>query len=51
MYRKANTVTTIKARTLEWAGHLARISDDTTVKKVFTGKTDGRRKTGRQKSR
>jgi len=30
MYRKPNTVTKIKVRRLEWAGHLVRMSDDRT---------------------
>jgi hypothetical protein len=46
MYRKLNTVTTIKLRRLEWDGHLVRMSDRT-VKKVVLGKPDGRRKAGR----
>jgi hypothetical protein len=50
-YRKPNIVTTIKVRRLEWAGNLVRISDDRTVKKVFLGKPDGRRKAGRPKLR
>jgi hypothetical protein len=32
-------------------GHLVRISDDKAVKKVFLGKTDGRREAGRPKLR
>jgi hypothetical protein len=51
MYRKPNIVTTIKARRLEWAGHLVRMSDDRTVKKVFLGEPDGRRKARRPKLR
>jgi hypothetical protein len=51
MYRKPNIVTTIKVRRLEWAGHVVRLSDDRTVKKVFLGKPDGRRKAGRPKLR
>jgi hypothetical protein len=51
MYRKPNILTTIKARRLEWAGHLVRMSDGRTVKKVFVGKPDGRRKAGRPKLR
>jgi hypothetical protein len=44
-------VTTIKVRRLEWAGHLVRMSDDRTVKEVFLGKPDGRRKARRPKLR
>jgi hypothetical protein len=51
LYRKPNIVTTIKARRLEWSGHLVRMSDGRTVKKVFLGKPDGRRKVGRPKLR
>jgi hypothetical protein len=50
MYKKQNIVT-IKVRTLEWAGHLIRMSCDRAIKKVFLGKPDGRRKTGRLKLR
>jgi hypothetical protein len=51
MYRTPNIVRTIKVRRLEWAGHLVRMSDGRTVKKVFLGKPDGRRKAGRPKLR
>jgi hypothetical protein len=51
MYRKPNIVTTITVRKLEWAGHVVRMSDDRTVRKVFVGKPDGRRKAGRPKLR
>ena len=44
MYRKTNTVTTIKIRRLEGVGSLVRMSDDGTVKAVFLGKSHGRRK-------
>jgi hypothetical protein len=49
LYIKPNIGPTIKARRLEWAGHLVRMSDDRTVKKVSVGKPDGRRKVGRPK--
>jgi hypothetical protein len=49
---KPNIVTTITVRRrLEWVGHLVRMSRDGTVKKVFLGRTDGRRKVGRPKLR
>jgi hypothetical protein len=51
LYIKPNIVTTIKVRRLQWAGHVARMSDDRTVKTVFVGKPDGRRKVGRPKFR
>jgi hypothetical protein len=34
-----------------WAGHLVRMSDDRTIKKVFLGKPDGRRIAQRPKLR
>jgi hypothetical protein len=44
MYRKPDIVTTIKVRSLVWAGHVVRMSDGRTVKIVFVVKPDGRRK-------
>jgi hypothetical protein len=38
VYRKPNTVTTIKVRRMEWAGHLAGMSDGRTARKVFQWK-------------
>jgi hypothetical protein len=40
-----------KNKRLKWAGHLVRMSDDRTVKKVFLLKPDGIRKAGRPKLR
>jgi hypothetical protein len=40
-------VTTINVWRLEWDGNLVRLSDDRTVKKVFLGKPDGKRKAAR----
>jgi hypothetical protein len=51
MYRKPNISTTTQVRRLEWAGHLVRMSDDKTVKKVLLEKPDGKRKVGRPKVR
>ena len=45
----SNTWTVV--RRLVWAGHMVRMSDDRTIKKVFLGKPDGRRKAGRPKLR
>jgi len=49
MYRQPNIVITMKIRRLELAGHLERMSDDRTVKKVILGKPDRRRKARRPK--
>jgi hypothetical protein len=35
--RKPNIVTTIKVIRQQWAGHVVRMSDDWTVKKLFVG--------------
>jgi hypothetical protein len=51
MYRKPNIATTLKVRRMEWVGHLVRMSDCRTVKKMLLGKPDGRRKAGRPKLR
>jgi hypothetical protein len=51
MYRKTSIVTTILVRRLERTGHLVRMSDDRTVKKIFLGTPNGRRKVGRPKLR
>jgi hypothetical protein len=38
IYIKPNIVTTVTERRLIWAGHLERMSDDKTIKKVFQRK-------------
>jgi hypothetical protein len=51
MNRNPNIVTTMKVRRLEWASYVVRMSDERTVKAVFLGKPDGRRKARRPKLR
>lgn len=34
-----------------WAGHVVRMSVDRTIKKVFLGKADGQKKSGRPRLR
>jgi hypothetical protein len=51
MYRKPNIGITIKIRRLELAGHLEKMSDDRTVKKVILEKPGERRKARRPKLR
>jgi hypothetical protein len=48
MFRTPKSVTTVTIRGPEWTGHVERMSDDGTVKKVFLGKSDGRKKQGDQ---
>jgi hypothetical protein len=42
-YKSADTVTSIKVRRLEWAGHVVRMDDERAVKRVFLGNPGGRR--------
>jgi hypothetical protein len=41
----------IKAKRLEWAGHLIRTSENRTMKKIFNTKPEGIKKVGRPKLR
>jgi hypothetical protein len=36
-----NVATYIKIKRLAWAGHLVRLNDDRTIKKIFNTKPDG----------
>jgi len=40
-------VTVIKIRRLEWLGHVIRMNETRSVKKIFEGKLEGRRGRGR----
>jgi hypothetical protein len=46
-----NIVSYIKVKRLAWAGHLVRMNDDRTLKKIFDTKPDGVRSAGRPKLR
>jgi len=46
-YKSQDTVTVIKIRRLEWLGHVIRMNKTRSVKKMFEGKVEGRRVTGR----
>jgi len=46
-----NIINYIKAKRLVWAGHLMRINNDRTIKKIFNAKPDGVRRVGRPKLR
>jgi hypothetical protein len=50
-FNEPNIVNYIKVKRLAWAGHLVRMNNDRTVKKVFNTKPDGARRVGRQKLR
>ena len=40
-------MTVIKIRRLEWLGHVIRMNETRSVKKIFEGKLEGRRGRGR----
>jgi hypothetical protein len=47
LYDETDLVTAVKISRLRWAGHLARIQDNLTCKKVTLDKPEGRRRAGR----
>jgi hypothetical protein len=48
---KPNIFNYIKVKRLAWAGHLVRVNNDRTLKKIFNTKPDGARSVGRPKLR
>jgi hypothetical protein len=50
-FKEPNVVTYIKVKRLAWAGHLVRMDNDRTLKKIFNTKPDGVRSVGRPKLR
>ena len=50
-YKSQDTVTVIKIRRLEWIGHVIRMNETRSVKKIFEGKLEGRRGRGRPRLR
>ena len=50
-YKSQNIVTVIKIRRLEWLGHVSRMNETRSVKKIFEGKLEGRRGRGRPRLR
>jgi len=50
-YKFQDIVTVIKIRRLEWHGHLSRMNETRSVKKIFEGKLEGRRGRGRPRLR
>jgi nuclear transport factor 2 (NTF2) superfamily protein len=51
MFNDSNIVKDIKAKRLAWAGHLTRMSNKRTLKKIFNTTPDGTRIVGRPKLR
>ena len=46
-YKAPDIVNVIKIRRLEWLGHVVRMNETRSVKKIFEGKLEGRRGGGR----
>jgi hypothetical protein len=51
IFNEPNVVTCITVKRLAWAGHLMRMNNDRTLKKIFNTKLDGDRSAGRPKLR
>ena len=45
-YKSQDIVTVIKTRRLEWLGHVIRMNETRSVKKILEGKLEGRRGRG-----
>jgi len=41
-YKSQDIVTVIKIQRLEWLGHVSRMNETRSVKKIFEGKLEGR---------
>ena len=50
-YKSQDIVTIIKIQRLEWLGHVSRMNETRSVKKIFEGKLEGRRGRGRPRFR
>ena len=50
-YKSQDIVTVIKIRRLEWLGHVSRMNETRSVKKIFEGKLERRRGRGRPRLR
>jgi len=50
-YKSQDIVTVIKIRRLAWLGHVSRMNEIRSVKKIFEGKLEGRRGRGRPRLR
>jgi hypothetical protein len=48
-YKAPNIVNVIKFRRLEWLGHVVRMNESRSVKKIFEGKLEGGRGRGRHR--
>ena len=51
LYCSPNIVRVIKSRRMRWAGHVARMGEESGVYRVLVGKPEGRRPLGRPRRR
>ena len=51
LYSSPNIVRVITSRRMRWAGHVARMGEETGVYKVLVGKPEGKRPLGRPRRR
>jgi len=51
LYSSPNIVRVIKSRRMRWAGHVARMGEDTGAYRVLVGKPEGKRPQGRPRRR
>jgi hypothetical protein len=51
LYKENDTVTYIKINRLRWAGHLIRLEEQSTARRVLTAVVEGRRQRARPKLR
>jgi len=51
MYSSPYIVWVIKSRRMRWAGHVARMGEESEVYRVLVGKLEGRRPLGRPRRR
>jgi hypothetical protein len=51
LYSSPNIIRQIKSRRIRWAGHVARMGEDTKVYRVLVGKPEGKRPLGRPRIR
>jgi hypothetical protein len=50
-YKAPDIVNVIKIRRMEWLGHVVKMNETRSVKKIFEGKLEGRRGRGRTRLR
>ena len=51
LYKYLDVVANIKRKRLEWIGHVVRMDQESTVKKIFESKPEGSRRMGRPRMR